>query len=1100
MESDTEILFWKVFNNKYLFNLIFQHIRNFYNHSYTDLDGNCWFKKRKLFKNIYLFKWFIDNQQFKLLLYKLNNGEYIKVNKESVFAFKHYFDSKISRPTQTSTSTSTSNSTSNSTSTSESLSSTSLLFKEILALLLKNNLIKHHYFQIFKRVTSLTIFKLVLESFEETNTNLPESLKNSVGKSNEKSYWSKFLTDNEEIVDIEKDIHHHSTSALENILSNFNFKLFQLYLSTIKDGRNSNNIKNLEFNEEFLFNRPINFTKDMEFLKLYLSQNIIYEVSMDSFIINSIDTKQTYHTILDLINSNITTNPSLENRFKSLPKTWNDIIMKVSKGFIAKYSPKVILYKDRDRVYKIENVETIDWLFNNKDYYVSLRISLGSLEFVQYINQRLFGNDDDDDDDKDDKTSSSITYFKRIGQHYGFETVKVFNCEFILYSPSLLEEICQYDMDSLERIDRCYIIDLGSITEKTTKETVRAIVLLLFKRIKQKKELFRDIFRSFVYSEMSTHAIEPLLDQIEDYPIFTDPTGFTEPFKINYQYGYISLGFKKENVNSIIYIIEILIKYYIKVNNNNNKNNNNNNNNNGNNFNSDKILVYENLIQYLFDRLIKASNITNDQLKYIHKQITTNNIIIKHQLYYSVYYIARKSPISIIYILKFNNINKRIFIDFNLYTFDRIFGSSEEYIFQEIINRSTELLNTLTLNWLSIESNSDGLENSKEYYSKVLNFKLEFYLSSNRVSLFFGLLDSIQQQLNDITIRIGSFPNQMEDCQNYQNLQYEKEIMKRIVEFCTRIYFRNPNFSYDRDFYFRYYGKTALQILKETHSVQTSNESYLFSPSTRVTYELFDKPFYRYKDQSLHPINSKVNSNDDDNNDDNDVNRIYKMEHFKNKNLDEIEIKNNNNNNNNYSFISKFKDCNDNCRTGLNEIINGRIFYFSTKVYNKAIKLLSEEDFKDFIKFCSYQSFIQFLNSYGIKVKYLLRYYDLINHILLNHNNQYKRNQIDSDSNNNTDIEFISNYWDSVFKFYPLKQTTIIGYQKIVKSYNINSPIIDQLFNNYKLKYNNQFYQYKKKIDNPNEERDIPMDYKRNKYDCIGRQDHDFKSAKIIKK
>ncbi|KAM9984601.1 hypothetical protein ACTFIY_009031 [Dictyostelium cf. discoideum] len=88
MNNNNEILFWKVFHNKYLFYLIFDIMENseLFNSNKTNflLDE----EKRIKFKYIYSLKWMIKNNQFQLLKSKLINNEYVYITNSNI---KHLF-------------------------------------------------------------------------------------------------------------------------------------------------------------------------------------------------------------------------------------------------------------------------------------------------------------------------------------------------------------------------------------------------------------------------------------------------------------------------------------------------------------------------------------------------------------------------------------------------------------------------------------------------------------------------------------------------------------------------------------------------------------------------------------------------------------------------------------------------------------------------------------------------------------------------------------------------------------------------------------------------------------------------------------------------
>ncbi|EGC40473.1 hypothetical protein DICPUDRAFT_25175, partial [Dictyostelium purpureum] len=74
--NKNETLFYKVFHNKYLFNLIFYHIRATEWVKYSDIRriNN---ENRKKFKEITSLDWLLKNKEYQLLKCKLEAKEYI---------------------------------------------------------------------------------------------------------------------------------------------------------------------------------------------------------------------------------------------------------------------------------------------------------------------------------------------------------------------------------------------------------------------------------------------------------------------------------------------------------------------------------------------------------------------------------------------------------------------------------------------------------------------------------------------------------------------------------------------------------------------------------------------------------------------------------------------------------------------------------------------------------------------------------------------------------------------------------------------------------------------------------------------------------------
>ncbi|KAM9980710.1 hypothetical protein ACTFIY_003005 [Dictyostelium cf. discoideum] len=80
---NVEILFWKVFHNKYIFSIILKQIHKceWVNYDYLGYHVD----NRKRFENITSMEWMINNEQFELLKLKINsNDEIIEINKKSI--------------------------------------------------------------------------------------------------------------------------------------------------------------------------------------------------------------------------------------------------------------------------------------------------------------------------------------------------------------------------------------------------------------------------------------------------------------------------------------------------------------------------------------------------------------------------------------------------------------------------------------------------------------------------------------------------------------------------------------------------------------------------------------------------------------------------------------------------------------------------------------------------------------------------------------------------------------------------------------------------------------------------------------------------------
>ncbi|KAM9984599.1 hypothetical protein ACTFIY_009029 [Dictyostelium cf. discoideum] len=86
--NNNEILFWKVFHNKYLFNLIFDIMENSELFNSNEINFLLDEEERIKFKYIYSLKLMIKNNQFELLKSKLINNEYVYITNSSI---KHLF-------------------------------------------------------------------------------------------------------------------------------------------------------------------------------------------------------------------------------------------------------------------------------------------------------------------------------------------------------------------------------------------------------------------------------------------------------------------------------------------------------------------------------------------------------------------------------------------------------------------------------------------------------------------------------------------------------------------------------------------------------------------------------------------------------------------------------------------------------------------------------------------------------------------------------------------------------------------------------------------------------------------------------------------------
>ncbi|EGC39172.1 hypothetical protein DICPUDRAFT_27447, partial [Dictyostelium purpureum] len=80
-----EILFWKVFHNRFLFELIFEVLKTM--PIEYSIPSKYYVGNRITFKNICSLKWFVENSQMELLGDKLKSDQYIFIDKGSILDF-----------------------------------------------------------------------------------------------------------------------------------------------------------------------------------------------------------------------------------------------------------------------------------------------------------------------------------------------------------------------------------------------------------------------------------------------------------------------------------------------------------------------------------------------------------------------------------------------------------------------------------------------------------------------------------------------------------------------------------------------------------------------------------------------------------------------------------------------------------------------------------------------------------------------------------------------------------------------------------------------------------------------------------------------------
>ncbi|EGC35691.1 hypothetical protein DICPUDRAFT_151927 [Dictyostelium purpureum] len=200
--------------------------------------------------------------------------------------------------------------------------------------------------------------------------------------------------------------------------------------------------------------------------------------------------------------------------------------------------------------------------------------------------------------------------------------------------------------------------------------------------------------------------------------------------------------------------------------------------------------TFQNILNYLFKRLIKVYLVSGDTVAYVHQLISrswedsTKNSSVKpfkfeHSIYHSYYYLATRSlktvrlllSISSTYFInqktdfdlesinyedeiEFNTFLEKTpnvlkFLNVNLFTFEFIFNSS-----------ISNLLDTLIKKLIvepSLDSSIQWAFNINPY-SENVTLILEFLMEVKEVDLFFKYLDIIQGQLENKEFSIGEFP------------------------------------------------------------------------------------------------------------------------------------------------------------------------------------------------------------------------------------------------------------------------------------------------------------------------------------------------------
>ncbi|KAM9992608.1 hypothetical protein ACTFIY_010037 [Dictyostelium cf. discoideum] len=802
-------------------------------------------------------------------------------------------------------------------------------------------------------------------SFNDNEENKIKEIHKQLAKQDFNKFYQNYLDQYQEPI---KELSNNPQilMLLNWMLLSFNTNSFKSLVSLYNNGDNNDENIDIDYKSindliknQLLFNKlelryktfkwDTSFNEFYEFVGFYISLDERYfsnkdlDYTIKSFIFSNVKDSENYEKLINLLKS---TN-RWDNRFKNiLPTKWNHLLN--LKSF-------KILIKDK---------ETIDWFFDNIEnqslddlfYQFNQRSSsfyFQTYQLVQYamersleINNPKFQFLSSPPNVVNNTNNNDQEYTRYLEWLYKFpynEAIKTLDYETVFQIDSIVD-INSIPLFCLETADQ--IVKFTNYLEKTN-----------FRKLDIPQNFFKYVNHiTKTSSSLSESSSSPSSSSSNDYLEILkvkinfnqhiDETfkllvraidfGFSHVFKLvfNNSYNLIESNLEKfkekwnefktnyhfivfentktkpilfksssANIIPLIECIEIFIDLYKRnyISSNNIEH---------------YLLVLEDIINFMFKRLISKDGIVIERVRYIYRLIQIANIPIHHTVYHSIHYLNIKSQYFTKYLMefpfitsvfndqpandkkhyfedkdyKFDGYDIRKYLNPNYFTFNLIFG---EGVFGNIGMNHNELMDSLLERISILPSNTLSLLPPKAFSHLVytinesLNSNLLYFLNIKRYDLFLKHLELIQKLLNDSS------------------------------------------------------NQTVGSVIQLTFSNNSSNSG------------------------------------------------------------------------------GGYNNCHS-CK----ELENGRVFYYSLKVFENTLNSsMDSKSFEKFFKFCSYQSVANLIINQKVSNREsLLKNFNLINHILIYHNNNNNKNQ--ENSNIQTKIK---DFWNK--SLLNASESLIVKYQ-----------------------------------------------------------------------
>ncbi|KAM9956657.1 hypothetical protein ACTFIR_003386 [Dictyostelium discoideum] len=728
--------------------------------------------------------------------------------------------------------------------------------------------------------------------FNDNEENKIKEIHKQLAKQDFNKFYQNYLDQYKEPI---KELSNNTQilMLLNWMLLSFNTNSFKSLVSLYNNGDNNNNNNNNENNididididcksindlikNQLLFKKlelryktfkwDASFNEFYEFVEFYISLDERYfsnkdlDYTIKSFIFSNVKDSESYEKLINLLKS---TN-RWDNRFKDiLPNKWNHLLN--LKSF-------QILIKDK---------ETIDWFFDNienqslDDLFYQFNERSSSFQFqtyqlVQYAMERSLEVNNPKFQFLSPplpNVASNQDYIRYLQWLYKFpynEAIKTQDYEAVIQIDSIVD-INSIPYFCLETADQ--IVKFSNYLEKTN-----------FAKLDTPQNFFRYVNHitktSSSLSESSSSSSNDYLEILKvkiNFNQHIDETfkclvraidyGFSHVFKLVFHNSYNLIEsnlekfkekwnefknnyhfivfenkrtkpilFKSSSANIIplIECIEIFIDLY--------KRNYTSSNNNSGHY----LLVLEDIINFMFKRLISKDGIVIERVRYIYRLIQIANIPIHHTIYHSIHYLNIKSQYFTKYLMefpfiisvfndqpvndkkhyfedkdyKFDGYDIRKYLNPNYFTFNLIFGKgvfgNRGMNHNELMDSLIERISILPSNTLSLLPPSSNASFSNLLYNinDSLNSNLLYFLNIKRYDLFLKHLQLIQQLLNDSSNQtVGSaiqltFSNNSNNSSNsgssYNNCPSCKELENgRVFYYSLKVFENTLNSSMD---------------------------------------------------------------------------------------------------------------------------------------------------------------------------------------------------------------------------------------------------------------------------------------------------------------